>query len=254
MLGRSLKLSIKTSKNNDWTTESNAYFFPKGIWCDILHPTTSCVSVFTESEMQIQPAGIKDYQVHLREGHIVPFQNASQLNISTSEDLQKHPVDLIINPQNMTKSAELIEWRATGVYVNDDGNTVNITENHNHYMISFSYSDVRSAGNNDTETIKITVSQKIGGEAKNYYNNETKCMKINGNDILGGIYINDEFEFFQAKVYQVRLIRPDMTTDVLGDAVYDPQTNRVVYKGRNQDVPEVCLSNIYEIRLIPSLV
>ena len=37
--------------------------------------------------MEVQPAGLKDYQLHLRDGHIIPFQNASALNISKSEDL-----------------------------------------------------------------------------------------------------------------------------------------------------------------------
>ncbi len=82
------------------------------------------------------PAGLKDYQVFLREGHIIPFQNASALNISSSEDLQRHPVDIHINPQNLSKTATTVQWRAQGQYVNDDGVapiTPDLETKYNHY-------------------------------------------------------------------------------------------------------------------------
>jgi len=103
MLGPSLKLSIKTSPNTNWDVEKHDYFFPQGKWCDVLHPWTECV-VSNGDEMEVLDAGLKDYQLHLRDGHIIPFQNASHLNISRSEHLQNYPVDLHINPRNMTKT------------------------------------------------------------------------------------------------------------------------------------------------------
>ncbi len=38
MIGPSLKLSIKTTPTNDTVGDTNDYYFPPGLWCDILHP------------------------------------------------------------------------------------------------------------------------------------------------------------------------------------------------------------------------
>ena len=207
--------------------------------------------------MKVLPAGLKDYQVFLREGHIIPFQNASALNISSSEDLQRHPVDLHINPQNLTKTRTTVQWRAQGQYVNDDGVspiTPDLATKYNHYQISFTYTDV-IVNDTDFEDISIKVSLKNEGGARAFYSNETKCTTVNKNDILGGIYIYDEFLFFQHKSYVVRLIRPDMTYEDLGVARFNAATDRIEYTGlRNpENTPEVCLSYIQEIKLIPTI-
>lgn len=158
MLGPSLKLSIKTSENKNWENEKNDYFFPPGKWCDILHPQTECI-FSTGDQKEFLPAGIADYQLHLRDGHIIPFQNASALNISKSEDLQKYPVDLHINPRNNTRTNRTRIYSASGVYVNDNGNTTDQDGTFNRYSISFSYNDVVD-GKNDDETIVLRVSVK----------------------------------------------------------------------------------------------
>lgn len=78
-------------------------------------------------------------------------------------------------------------------------------------------------------------------------------MKVNQNDILGGIFIYDEFEYFESKNYAVELTRTDKTFAVLGQAKYNPKTNMLEYTGiRNPDlVPEVCLNTIAEINFTP---
>jgi alpha-glucosidase (family GH31 glycosyl hydrolase) len=245
MLGPSLKLSIKTSLNKDWVNEKNAYFFPAGKWCDILHPETECVFSVGD-EMEALPAGLKDYQLHLRDGHIIPFQNASALNITTSEDLHKHPVDLHINPRNVTKTNRTRLYTASGVYVNDDGMTTHQNGTFNKYQLSFTYTDVVN-NNTDDETVSLRISLK--DMATRNYTNETKCSTINKNDILGGIYIYDEYRMFQYNDYKVMLLRPDGTYEALGVANYDMHTNRMVYLGLQhpQSTPEVCLSFVEEI-------
>jgi hypothetical protein len=99
------------------------------------------------------------------------------------------------------------------------------------------------------------VSLKNEGGARAYYNNATKCSTVNKNDILGGIFIYDEFLFFQHKSYVVRLIRPDMTYEDLGVARFNAANDRIEYTGpRNPEItPEVCLSYIQEIKLIPTI-
>jgi hypothetical protein len=73
MLGPSLKLSIKTSPNTNWTTDMNSYYFPQGTWCDIRHPELGCLIDDKNGTVHELPAGIDDYQVHLREGHAIPM-------------------------------------------------------------------------------------------------------------------------------------------------------------------------------------
>lgn len=43
MIGPSLKLSIKTTEVINTMTDTNYYYFPKGIWCDILNSMDDCV-------------------------------------------------------------------------------------------------------------------------------------------------------------------------------------------------------------------
>lgn len=138
MLGPSLKLSIKTTANKNWDSEKNTYFFPAGKWCDVLHPETECVFSLGD-ETEVLPAGLKEYQLHLRDGHIIPFQNASALNISKSEDLQRYPVDFHINPRNMTRTNRTRLYSASGLFVNDNGTSTNQEGTYNKYQVSFSY-------------------------------------------------------------------------------------------------------------------
>lgn len=132
--------------------------------------------------------------------------------------------------------------------MNDNGTAVTTVrgQTYNHYQISFQYNDVVD-GNNDDETISIRVSVK--DQAGEYYTNETRCSKINQNDVLGDIIIYDEFNMFQRRMYQVMIHRPDGTYDLMGVANYDMHTNRMIYDDANrpEGTPEVCLSNIEEI-------
>jgi alpha-glucosidase (family GH31 glycosyl hydrolase) len=245
MLGPSLKLSIKTTPNKNWEGETHDFFFPQGKWCDILNPEQECVNSLGD-EMVFRPASLKDYQLHLRDGHIIPFQNARTLNVSRVEDLKKYPIDLHINPKNMTMTTRTRIYQASGLYVNDDGNTTNQKGTFNKYQISFSYNDVVN-GRNDDETIVLRVSVK--DQASEFYSNETRCSNVNENDILGGIYVHDEYNMFQRREYAVMVLRTDGQYDFIGSAIFDPRTNIMVYNGKDRAdiVAPVCLSNIEEI-------
>ena len=72
MLGPSLKLSIKTSLNTNWISDMNSYYFPQGVWADIMNPES--VDVTSKAGVnQSLPSALKDFQVHLRDGHIIPM-------------------------------------------------------------------------------------------------------------------------------------------------------------------------------------
>ena len=62
---------------------------------------------------------------------------------------------------------------------------------YNIYKISFTYKDAVN-GQSDDETISLTFGMQAA--ASIYYNNETKCNKVNENDILGNLYFYDPSE------------------------------------------------------------
>ena len=254
MLGSSLKLSVKTSPNTNWTDDLNEYFFPEGNWCDVLHPETLCVFA-TESQTTQLPSGLKDFQVHLREGHIIPMQNATRIMPNTTDDMRDFPIDLHIHPRNTTQTNRTVIFQASGQYVNDNGTSPNVDNAYNHYQVFFNYRDAVNNQSND-ESIVITIGVKAA--ASNYFSNETKCSNVTQGDFLGSIYIFDEFGLFQHAKYFVELLRPDGTFDELGLAEFDQYTNRMVYDYNNAILHNdaafsVCLGFVQEIIFRPSI-
>jgi len=79
MIGPSLKLSIKTTEVENTMTETNSYYFPKGVWCDILNSMDDCV-VSDGTRMIELKAGVQDYQLHLKDGEIIVYQNVTEIN------------------------------------------------------------------------------------------------------------------------------------------------------------------------------
>jgi len=61
----------------------------------------------------------------MRAGHIIPMQNAKQLQANTTYDLQQHPTDLAIAPAPVGDTG-LIHG-ADGYFLNDDGTTLDVT-------------------------------------------------------------------------------------------------------------------------------
>ena len=100
------------------------------------------------------------YQLHLREGHIIVHQNASAIKPVTSEDMKDHKVDLIINPRNMTVSNRTTIFQASGVYVNDDGVSPasRLDQGYNHYTFSFQYRNSISKDSTNDENIKLCMT------------------------------------------------------------------------------------------------
>lgn len=151
------------------------------------------------------------------------------------------PVDIHIHPKNVTTGSAIL-FQASGQYVNDQGNSVDLRGAVNQYSISFSY---RNASG--TEQIKMTVALKQN--ATRFYSNETKCSTINATDLLGDIFIYDSLGMFRDMNYTVELLRPDMTLLVIGVANYDTLTDRLIMK-MSDGVNNVCLSYIQEIRFV----
>lgn len=85
MLGDSLKLSINPEKLDE---DTHDFIFPAGTWCGMLGTLTigECFESTGNGYTKNYPSGLKDYQVHIREGKIVPYQEVSN-DITSSVDL-----------------------------------------------------------------------------------------------------------------------------------------------------------------------
>jgi Glycosyl hydrolases family 31 len=265
MLGPSLKLSVRTSAlNASRPLDGHDYYFPQGHWCDVMHPTTQCLGRPGEGVVADLPANLNDFQVHLRAGHIVPMQNASAVaKLNTTDDLRQVKVDFHIHPLNKTKTNKTVIFEASGVYLNDDGESPDSVSSgrFNLYKVKFTYNDVVNDLSND-EYIRLEISANY--LASPVYSNETKCAKINENDILGNLYFYDPApqeagqSMFQHSKYFVELVRPDQSFDTIGLLKLDPDTDRMVYSweeglAHDEAAGRICLNYIQEIRFRPSI-
>jgi alpha-glucosidase (family GH31 glycosyl hydrolase) len=156
MLGGALKTSVNAKSLNATMTN---FYFPAGTWCSVFAPVGNCIYNAVSQNVSL-PSGLDQSYVHLREGYIVPMQDAVAINAKTTADLLNAPVDFhILGTQSVPG---LPNWRAEGMYLNDDGLTTNVTGNVNQYRITVSYS--RSQG----ENIYLTIVQSM--TASNYLN------------------------------------------------------------------------------------
>jgi alpha-glucosidase (family GH31 glycosyl hydrolase) len=97
------------------------FYFPKGTWCSLFAPTVGQCLQFNTSQNYTLPSRVNESFVHLREGFILPMQDATGLNAKTTKDLQFHPVDLHI--LGSYRVPGIMSWTADGDYINDDGVT-----------------------------------------------------------------------------------------------------------------------------------
>jgi len=86
MLGSALKLSINSGNLTEPTT---SYYFPAGWWCRLSGNTggENCFVSPVGGFNKTYPSGLTDYQLHLREGYIIPMQDATSMTFNTSVDL-----------------------------------------------------------------------------------------------------------------------------------------------------------------------
>lgn len=132
MLGPALKLSVNSDTLGQNTTD---FYFPNGTWCNILNSSEPCVTYENSTTVTLDSKAY-DYYVHLREGFIVPMQNATGLGVNTTTDLQDYPVDFHVNPACNLSYLCL----ADGQFINDDGLVLNTTGSQNIYRITYDYS------------------------------------------------------------------------------------------------------------------
>ena len=175
---------------------------------------------------------------HIREGYIVPMQDATALQAMNTVDLQNAPVDLHIlgTSSNLPNT-----WTARGDYINDDGLTRDLTNNLNQYLIQAQYS--RAVG----EQIAITFGQIKS--ATNYLNKmEANCTAVNQADYIQSIYVYNANNFRKHDKFYVQVAYVDNVDDyiTIGQAQFDAPTNRIIYDGTTLGTT-LCLSRVFRI-------
>lgn len=130
MLGDALKLSINSKSVSQDTAE---FYFPPGLWCPVTQPTVATDSHCLNSTGELFELGTKLYDVglHLREGYIVPLHDAASFEPMTTVDVANSRIDFAINPQKT--DGLLFNYNATGLFINDDGETLDTAEGVNSY-------------------------------------------------------------------------------------------------------------------------
>lgn len=123
MLGEALKFSALATTLDQNTTD---FYFPKGYWCNIVTPTAPCFDHTNGGASVTLSSYASDYYVHLRDGYIVPYQDAFAAGASTTADMQSYPVELHINP-----TCDADSCVATGYVYNDDGVVLSTSGNAN---------------------------------------------------------------------------------------------------------------------------
>ena len=133
--------------------------------CNIVVETDPCVT-YDKGQSVTLPSKAYDFYLHLREGYIVPMQDAKALKAMTSADLQDEPVDFHVSP-----IANGTHFSAMGRYLNDDGLVLNVTGNQNVYAITYESAKT---------DIGSTLFFERSANASSMVDDE-----VNGNDSLG---------------------------------------------------------------------
>lgn len=84
MLGPAIKTSVNARSLTDNTTD---FYFPAGTWCSLFENAGQCI--YNEIGQNVSlPSQLNESYAHLREGYMVPLQDAAKLGVSTTHDLQ----------------------------------------------------------------------------------------------------------------------------------------------------------------------
>ena len=111
MLGSALKVSINSEVLD--LQKTTDYYFPQGVWCKISGNIGSDTPCFNTTGMtKTYPSDLTDYQLHLRDGFIVPMKETSMKQFNTTKDRQQWPVDFHVLGSESEAGSK--KWSAQG--------------------------------------------------------------------------------------------------------------------------------------------
>jgi alpha-glucosidase (family GH31 glycosyl hydrolase) len=240
MIGQALKTSVNAVNLTQTETE---FYFPAGTWCSLFEPVGDCITTEIGQTWPL-PSSLNDSFVHIREGFVVPMQDATKLKANTTVDLQNSPVDLHILGQYRVPG--IMSWAAEGLYVNDDGLTVETEGNVNQYYMKATYTQQQPG---QVETITVQFLQRM--IASNYFNATNNCSSVNAADWLQTLYIYNADSFKQHDTWFAMVSYTDSEGEyyAIGTAEYDQKTNRIILDKSQEPVHWVCLTRAFRLVL-----
>lgn len=81
MIGAALKVGVLSNA----TANHTLFYYPEGTWCS-LRGSFLCNTLMKGQQMN-KSSKAYDYHMDLREGYILPMQNATEIKAKTSADL-----------------------------------------------------------------------------------------------------------------------------------------------------------------------
>jgi hypothetical protein len=240
MIGQALKTSVNAVNLTQTETE---FYFPAGTWCSLFEPVGDCIITEIGQTWPL-PSSLNDSFVHIREGFVVPMQDATKLKANTTVDLQNSPIDLHILGQYRVPG--IMSWAAEGLYVNDDGLTVETEGNVNQYYMKATYTQQQPG---QVETITVQFLQRM--IASNYFNATNNCSSVNAADWLQTLYIYNADSFKQHDTWFAMVSYTDSEGEyyAIGTAEYDQKTNRIILDKSQEPVHWVCLTRAFRLVL-----
>lgn len=139
LVGNALKGSVETTDLAK--LDSVDFYFPEGVWCQLI-PTlqenfTDCLDMTSAGQNVSLRSHMEDYYLHMRNGYIIPTQNASVHGTNRTPDQLNQYTDLLILPNASNQNTVLrnqfkVVSAASGFIYLDDGvslkNNVSITD------------------------------------------------------------------------------------------------------------------------------
>jgi len=211
MLGNHVKLGVLSDWGQGGTPNKDIYF-PVGVWCLIFNRRgpAGCIDQTTAGTISDSPYPWA-YELHLRQGSIIPMQDNKDIQAHNTVELQQEAVELHIHADCSDTSSPCT---AQGVYYNDDGETLDPMAFNQYHL---QYSQAQGASGN---TLTLTNANK----------NVSPAGRINANDDLDGISIYRASTYgFNTNDFEVTATLDDNSTVQLSDAKYVAQTDRLVY-------------------------
>lgn len=173
LLGNGLKASVEVSTLDE--LESVPFYFPEGVWCQILPVvnttfTKGCINATVGKNVTFR-SHMEDYYVHMRNGYIIPLQNATEYKTNNTKDQYNQPHDLFIIPNktNMAGKSGYISGQAAamGYIYFDDG--ISYVKNISRHDFWFAYNETNAdtvASLNFSESVgdykNMTAAEQIG--------------------------------------------------------------------------------------------
>lgn len=128
LVGNAMKASVETTDLAK--LDAVDFYFPEGVWCQLIPSIqqnfSECFDMTAGGQNVSLRSHMEDYYLHLRNGYIVPTQNASVHDTMRTPDQLNQYTDLLILPnasngESLLRNMTTVTAAASGFIYLDDG-------------------------------------------------------------------------------------------------------------------------------------